>query len=89
MEQVLMFATVLLPIVTALIEGVKRTINVPKNIVPGISLGVGLVIGAVAVPFTDLDLIMRLWSGGFAGLASTGLFELTMNKRTGNTKDAA
>ncbi|WP_079708632.1 holin [Paraliobacillus ryukyuensis] len=89
MEQVLIFATVLLPIVTALVELVKRTVNIPKNIVPMISLVVGLAVGAAAYPFTDLELIMRLWAGGFAGLAGTGLFELAVNKRQGKTKDAA
>ncbi|WP_117168885.1 holin [Paraliobacillus sediminis] len=88
MEQVLIFATVLLPIVTALVELVKKTVNLPKNIVPAVSFVVGIAIGAVAYPFSDLDLIMRLWAGGFAGLAGTGLFELAVNKREGNTKDA-
>lgn len=86
MEQVLIFATIILPIVTALVELVKRTISLPKNILPLISLLVGLVIGAAAYPFSDLDLVMRLWAGGFAGLAATGLFELAINKREGNTK---
>ncbi|GAA5416186.1 hypothetical protein Pryu01_01218 [Paraliobacillus ryukyuensis] len=89
MEQVLIFATVLLPIVTSLVELVKRTVNIPKNIVPMISLVVGLAVGAASYPFTDLELIMRLWAGGFAGLAGTGLFELAVNKRQGRTKDAA
>lgn len=82
----LIFATVLLPIVTSLVELVKRTVNLPKNIIPLISFVVGLVIGLVAYPFTELELMMRLWAGGFAGLAGTGLFELTMNKREGSTR---
>ncbi|WP_112181368.1 holin [Paraliobacillus zengyii] len=88
MEQVLIFATVLLPIVTALVELFKKSVNIPKNIVPSVSFVVGIAIGAVAYPFSDLDLLMRLWAGGFAGLAGTGLFELAVNKREGNTKDA-
>lgn len=88
MEQVLIFATVLLPIVTALVELVKKTVNLPKNFIPMISLVVGLFIGAIAYPFTDFELILRLWAGGFAGLAGTGLFEI-VNKRDGMTKDAA
>lgn len=88
MEQVLIFATVLLPIVTAVVELVKKTVNLPKNLIPMISLVVGLFIGAIAYPFTDFELILRLWAGGFAGLAGTGLFEI-VNKRDGMTKDAA
>ncbi|KAB8126890.1 holin [Gracilibacillus oryzae] len=87
MEEVMIFATVILPIVTALMEGVKRSVDFPKNIVPLVSLVVGLLIGAAAEPFTDLDLVLRLWAGGFAGLAATGLFELTFNKRIGSTKE--
>ena len=89
MEQVLIFATVLLPIVTAVVELIKKTVSLPKNIVPALSFVVGIAIGAAAYPFSDLDLIMRLWAGGFAGLAGTGLFELAVNKREGKTKDAA
>lgn len=85
MEQVLIFATVLLPIVTALVEGIKKSVKLPVNILPVISLVVGLAIGAAAYPFTDMDLILRLWAGGFAGLAGTGLFELVKN-RVGTTK---
>lgn len=85
MEAVLMFATILMPIVTAVVELAKRTIMMAKNIVPVVSLVLGLALGAAAYPFTDLDLTMRLWAGGFAGLAATGLFEV-MNKRLGVTK---
>jgi hypothetical protein len=86
MEKILIFATVILPIVTALVELVKRTVSLSKNIIPLVSLLVGLIIGAAAYPFTDMELVLRLWAGGFAGLAATGLFELAINKREGNTK---
>lgn len=59
MEQVLIFATVLLPIVAALVDLVKKSINLPKNLIPLISLVVGLFIGAIAYPFTDFELILR------------------------------
>lgn len=86
MEQVLMFATVILPIVTAVVELIKRSINIRDNVIPAISLFVGLVIGAASSPFTDMDLVLRLWAGGFAGLAGTGLFEL-VKQRDGYTKE--
>ena len=87
MEQVMIFATVILPIVTALVELAKRTVTLPKNYVPLISLAVGLVVGVAAYPFTDLEIALRLWSGGFAGLSATGLFEV-INPRSGVTKGA-
>ncbi|MDO6448073.1 holin [Oceanobacillus profundus] len=85
MEQVLIFATVLLPIVTALVEGIKKSISMPVNVIPIISLIIGLAIGSAAYPFTEMDLVLRLWAGGFAGLAGTGLFEL-VKQREGTTK---
>ncbi len=80
-----MFATVLFPIVSALVELVKKTFKLPKNIIPSISLLIGMIIGTIAYPFTEMDVILRLWAGGIAGLAGTGLFEL-VKKREGNTK---
>lgn len=85
MEMVLILATIILPIVLAVVELVKRTANIPKNLLPLIALVVGLLIGAASSPFTELDIILRLWAGGFAGLAATGLFELG-NSRPGTTK---
>lgn len=86
MEQVLIFATLLLPIVTALVELVKKTCVLPVNIIPLISLIIGLVIGVAAYPFTDMEPVLRVWAGGFAGLAGTGLFELVFKQREGTTK---
>ncbi|UOQ93425.1 holin [Halobacillus shinanisalinarum] len=85
MEQVMIFATVLIPVVSGLMELFKKAVNMPKNIVPVVSLVIGLAIGAAAYPFTEMELVLRLWAGGFAGLAGTGLFEL-VKKRAGYTK---
>ncbi|MFB1051807.1 holin [Paraliobacillus sp. JSM ZJ581] len=86
MDQVLMFATVLIPIVTSIVELIKKTVYLPKNWIPMISFIIGLIIGAIAYPFTEMELVLRLWSGGFAGLSATGLFEV-VNKREGMTKE--
>lgn len=84
---VLAFASVLAVFVLAGVQFVKTTVNVPKNIVPAIGLVIGLIIGVVAFPFTDLGLVLRLWAGGLAGLSATGLFELAFNKKDGTTKE--
>ncbi len=86
LNSVLAFASTLAVVVLALVQLVKTTVNVPKNMVPLIGLVVGLVIGAVAYPFTELALVPRLWSGGLAGLAATGLFELAFNPKNGTTR---
>lgn len=87
LTQVLSFASILAVFVMSLVQLVKTTLKINKNLVPVVGVVVGLLIGVVAYPFTDMDLVLRLWSGGLAGLSATGLFELAFNKRDGNTKD--
>ncbi|WP_339211915.1 holin [Paenibacillus sp. FSL L8-0333] len=87
LNNVLTFATLISVFVLALVQLVKTAINVPKNLLPFIGLVIGLVIGTVAYPFTDLNLTLRLWGGGLAGLSATGLFELAFSNRTGTTKE--
>lgn len=77
--QVMAFASALSVIVVALLNWVKAVVTLPKNIIPIIGLIIGLVAGAAAYIFTDLDLAPRLWAGAFAGLSATGLFELVKN----------
>lgn len=84
MTAVLLFATVLAPIILALVELIKRTVEgLPKKYIPLIAFAIGILVGFVAQPFTDLDLVLRLWSGGLAGLAATGLFELGNDRGRG------
>lgn len=73
MTAVLAFALVLLPIVLAVVELIKRTSQVNKQLVPLIAFVVGIFIGLIAWPFSDLEWALRLWAGG---LSATGLFEL-------------
>lgn len=86
LNSVLAFASVLAVFVMALVQLVKNSIELPRNIVPVVGLAIGLLVGAVAYPFTDMNLILRLWAGGLAGLSATGLFELAFNKREGTKK---
>ena len=85
LNQVLLFTTILSPILTALVGVIKTTVKVPDNYLPAISIVVGLVIGLAAQSFTDLDMVSRLWSGLFAGLGGTGLYEVFKN-RAGTSK---
>lgn len=85
MNQVMLFATVLAAIVLAFLQLVKATVSLPKNLIPIIGLVIGLLAGWLGYIFTDLELVPRLWAGAFAGLSSTGIFELVKNN-PGNTK---
>lgn len=85
MLDVLILATILLPIIVAVVELAKKVVNIKKNYVPLIAVVLAVMIAAAAYPFTELNLVMRLWAGLLAGLASTGLFEIT-KYREGFTK---
>lgn len=86
MLQVLILATIIVPIVLALVELTKKTVQIKKNYIPLIAFAVGVFIGTVSYPFTDLDFVLRIWSGAVAGLSATGLFEIG-NYREGLTKE--
>lgn len=87
LTNVLAFASVIAVFVLAGVQFVKKTVNVPNNVLPVIGLVIGLLIGAATYPFTELGLVLRLWAGGLAGLSATGLFELAFSKRDGTTKE--
>lgn len=86
LDHVMAFASVLAVFVLALVQLIKNNVNLPRNTIPFVGLAIGLLTGAAAYPFTDLDTILRLWAGGLAGLSATGLFELAFNNRPGGTK---
>ncbi|UOQ95772.1 holin [Halobacillus shinanisalinarum] len=85
MQQVLLFATVISPFVFGVVEVVKKAFRLPKNYIPLISMGIGLLAGVAAFPFTDMGTMLRIWAGVGAGLSGTGLFEI-VNKRLGYSK---
>ncbi|PSL42118.1 A118-like holin Hol118 [Planomicrobium soli] len=80
MAAVLIFASILVPIITALVEMIKKTVDLRVNFISVLAFLVGLIIGLAAFPFTDLDSINRLWAGGLAGLAATGLYEVVKQR---------
>ena len=87
LDDVMAFASMLAIFVLALVQLVKKSIKLPRNAVPVVGFVIGLLIGAAAYPFTELDVVLRLWAGGLAGLSATGLFELVFQQRTGMTKE--
>lgn len=76
MNEVLAFASVILPVVVALVEVVKRGLHLDTRYAPIVALILGAVIGALAYPFTEFGLAERLWAGALAGLGAMGLFDL-------------
>ena len=60
MNGVLVFATVLVPIILALVELLKRTFTIKDNFILLIALVIGVVIGLAATSYTDLDVVHKL-----------------------------
>ncbi|MBT2666759.1 holin [Bacillus sp. ISL-4] len=60
MQLVLLFATLLAPVVSAIVQVVKLTVTLPNNKLPILSLVIGVGVGSLASPFTDMDLTLRL-----------------------------
>ncbi|PAE07618.1 holin [Terribacillus saccharophilus] len=89
MEEVMTFASIISPIVIALVQLIKKTITVNKRYLPLISLLIGILVGFLTWPFTDMDVVLRLWSGGFAGLAASGLYSLGKKTISHNNNDKA
>ena len=86
MEDIIFFATLIVPVVMALVEVVKRTVNMDNKYATLVSLIVGLLVGFAGSIFTDLDLTSRLWAGALAGLSSSGLYDLIKPKKTTDDK---
>lgn len=83
-ESLFVVAAVLVGLVTALTELIKKTVpNLSKNLVPIIAFVLGVVLGLLSYPFTELPIDQRAWAGAIAGLAATGLYELAFNPRPG------
>lgn len=74
-NQMMVLATMLSTITFAVIEAIKRGFNIPKNFIPLMGIGIGMILGSLFV-FSDLSLGPRLWGGALSGLSATGLFEL-------------
>lgn len=81
MTEVLLFATIISPIIIALLEALKRTFNINKRYIPMASIFIGVLVGIISSPFSDLDIQLRMWSGLLSGLSAVGLFELIKPER--------
>lgn len=78
-SEVMAFASFLAVVLSPLVQVIKVSFQPNERLVPIISIIMGLLIGLVAYPFSDMTLILRLWAGGIAGLMAVGLFETGKN----------
>lgn len=85
MVELMILVTVLGPVITGLVAVIKSAVKLQNNYIPLVALVVGIFVGFVSQPITDLDLYLRLWAGGISGLVSVGLYEVGV-KREGTSK---
>ena len=87
MESIIAFATVISVITIALTQLVKQ-VGVPKNVVPLIAIGIGIVLGGITafIPeiITELSIGGRLLAGLISGLMATGIWETFKNREGTN-----
>jgi hypothetical protein len=76
MNQILIIATIIAPVTTALVEAVKKIGYIRDNFLPLTALVIGVLLG-LAASFLPIDVPISYlaWAGGISGLAATGLFE--------------
>lgn len=85
-EQMVIYSSALAAITTGVMAAVKSAFNLPKNVLPLISIIVGGLIGlASAYLFPSASLPVLIWAGALSGSAGVGLHEL-FKKREGYTK---
>jgi multidrug transporter EmrE-like cation transporter len=76
MNQLLLIATIIAPITTALVQVAKQTGKVKDNYLPIVALVIGLLLGlAASVLPVGVPVAYLVWAGGISGLAASGLYE--------------
>ncbi|WP_210139269.1 holin [Staphylococcus sp. GDY8P120P] len=85
MEQIIAFAGIISVITIALTEVIKRTKAIPKNIIPIISIFIGVIVGGLTafIPeiVSELSIAGRLLAGLISGLMATGIWETFKDKK--------
>lgn len=86
-DTIIVYAAVLSVITVAVVQLIKTSTVIPSKLMPLISLGVGLLVGVVAlfVPEITGDLSVggHLLAGAISGLSASGLFDLATKTKQG------
>lgn len=90
MEVITSFALTISAVTLGLTEVIKKLFNIPKDVIPLISMGIGIVvsISSYLIPEinTNISLYGLILSGIISGLMASGMWE-AFKKRDGNTGD--
>ena len=90
MEVITSFALTISAITLGLTEVIKKLFNIPKDIIPLVSIGLGVVVSlfSYVVPEiqTNISVYGLILSGMISGLMASGMWE-TFKERDGQTGD--
>lgn len=76
LTNIFMIAMVMVAIVLAVAEVLKRTFNINTQYMPITSVVIGIFIGLVFTPLSDYPVYVMLIAGFIAGLTASGTFDL-------------
>ena len=90
MEVITSFALTISAVTLGLTEVIKKLFNIPKDVIPLISMGIGIVVSVSSYLIPEINTNISLYglilAGIISGLMASGMWE-TFKKRDGNTGD--
>lgn len=88
MQQILITAGIVAPIISAIINVVKTQFKLDGKQVSALALGLGIIVGiAYAATIVHDDYAAYGWGGLIAGLSAIGYYELAFKNKKGDTAD--
>lgn len=87
MQEILLLATAIAPITTALVQVFKKALGIGANFLPVVGVVIGILLGLAATPIFNTPLVENAWAGLVAGLMSVGLFEFGKGVKKGVESD--
>lgn len=90
MEVITSFALTISAVTLGLTEVIKKLFNIPKDVIPLISMGIGVVVSVSSYLIPEINTNISLYglmlAGIISGLMASGMWE-AFKKRDGNTGD--
>lgn len=88
MQQILITAGIVAPIISAIINVVKTQFKLDGKQVSALAPGLGIIVGiAYAATIVHGDYAAYGWGGLIAGLSAIGYYELAFKNKKGDTAD--
>ncbi|UPW82308.1 holin [Lysinibacillus sp. Ag94] len=76
LTNIFMIAAIMVAIVLAVAEVLKKTFNINTQYMPIASVAIGIFVGLLCWPLSEYQLYIMLMAGFIAGLTASGTFDL-------------